>query len=347
MLQYKRLFLLMKGDLFMATIKDVANEAQVSPATVSRILNQDPSLNVPDETRQAVFQAAQKLNYTKKRKSHLKNNFTIGIVQWYTLQQEINDPYYLSIRQGVENFCLKNKISILRTFKNDINYIEAIDNVDGLICIGKFSQKDMNHLEKICRNIIFLDMFMPSIQVHSISLDFKNAIIDALDYIVSLEHHKIGYLGGKEYLEDQMLYPDMRKQTFINYCEEHQIDYQNYVLEDQFTRESGYSMMCELINSHRLPDAIIAASDPIAIGAMRALQEHHIRIPEDISIIGFDDIQEASFTNPPLTTIYAPAKEMGEYGASLIYHMKDIKIASQIQLPCTLIERDSCKKRKR
>ncbi len=84
----------------MATIKDVAELANVSSATVSRILNNDKTLSVPEETRQAVFNAAKELNYIKKRKAP-KNEFTIGIVQWYSLQQEIDDPYYLQIRQGI------------------------------------------------------------------------------------------------------------------------------------------------------------------------------------------------------------------------------------------------------
>ena len=104
--------------------------------------------------------------------------------------------------------------------------------------------------------------------------------------------------------------------------------------------------MIDMINQGDLPTAIFCASDPIAIGALRALQERNIRVPEDISLIGFDDIKAASFTTPPLTTVFAPADLMGEYGANIVYNLLS-KYSSptpvQITLPCVLIERESCK----
>lgn len=325
----------------MATIKDIATLANVSSATVSRILNEDTTLQVPNKTRQAVIEAAKQLQYTKKKKK--KSLFTIGIVQWYSLQQELDDPYYLSIRQGVEDFCKQHNIHAIRTFCSDINYLENIRLVDGLICIGKFSQEIRNLFKEICSNCIFLDMATDNHQESTITLDFKNAMQQILQYIHhDLGHQNITYLGGKEYLEDNSIYPDPRKQHFIEYCTKHKLDYT--IHEDSFTSESGYVMMSSIIQSGILPSAIIAASDPIAIGAMRALHEHHISIPEDISIIGFDDINAANFTNPPLTTIYAPALEMGHYGASLVYHLlKDQQVPMKVILPCTLMERESCK----
>ena len=329
----------------MPTIKDVANLANVSSATVSRILNNDKTLSVPEETKQAVLNAAKKLNYTKKRKAN-KGDFTLGIVQWYSLQQEIDDPYYLQIRQGIENFCLQNNINVIRTFKTDLNYLDALKNVDGLVCIGKFSNDEIVKFKKISNKIVFLDMVSSHRNDTTITLDFEAAIKEAMDYLQLSNHQKIGFLGGKELLDDNTIYPDPRKEVFIKYCNDHNITYETYLYEDAFTTESGYTMMVEMISKKDLPTAIFCASDPIAIGALRALLEHNIKVPEDISLIGFDDIKAASFTNPPLTTVYAPATLMGEYGASIVYHILS-KYSSpapmKIVLPCTLIERESCK----
>ena len=181
------------------------------------------------------------------------------------------------------------------------------------------------------------------IHFNCICLDFDNAIKDAVEYHLSLNFKSIGYLGEREILEDNTVYPDQRKASFIHYCEAYNIQYKPYLLEGAFNNESGYEMMSDLIYKNQLPDAIITSSDPIAIGAMRALQENNIKIPEDISIIRFDDIKAASFTNPPLTTIYAPAFEMGKYGANIVYHMAKINIPTLIKLPCALIERESVK----
>ncbi|MCD8027152.1 MAG: substrate-binding domain-containing protein [Erysipelotrichaceae bacterium] len=307
------------------------------------MLNYDKTLSVPEETCNTVFQAAKDLNYIKKRRP-VKNQFTLGMVQWYSLQQELDDPYYLQIRQGIENFCIQNNIHLIRTFKNDD--LGELKNVDGLICIGKFSKAEQNAFKKLSSHTLFLDMLSDDFHDNTITLDFYQAIYDVLDYLVSLNHHKIGFLGGKEYLNDGSIYHDVRKEIFIKYCEEHDIEYQPYVREELFKVESGYAMVCDRILSNNPPTALFCASDPIAFGAMRALNEHNIRIPEDISLVGFDDIKQASFTTPPLTTVYAPTAQMGEYGANIVYHLLsqyDSETPIHTTLPCLLIERESTK----
>ena len=189
-------------------------------------------------------------------------------------------------------------------------------------------------------------MISPNHEDSTITLDFNKAVTDALKYLKALNHKKIGFLGGKEYIDDSVLYHDNRKEVFIDFCNQNNIIYEPYLLEGEFSNESGYTMMIDMINQGDLPTAIFCASDPIAIGALRALQERNIRVPEDISLIGFDDIKAASFTTPPLTTVFAPADLMGEYGANIVYNLLS-KYSSptpvQITLPCVLIERESCK----
>lgn len=329
----------------MATLKDVAQLAGVSTATVSRFLNNDTSLVLPEETQQNIKKAVVKLNYVKKKKNK-QEIFTVGVLQWYSLKQEIDDPFYLRIRNGVEDFCTKDNINIVRLFKSDGDYIDKLRNVDGIICIGKFSKNEIIELENINNKVIFVDMEMEKIKHNTISLDFKNAINDVMDYLVSLNHKRIGYLGGNEYLDSNTIYKDFRYNAFETYCQEHHIDYEDYVYIESYSRESGYAMMMEMIQSQKLPTAVVAASDPIAVGAIRALRESNIRVPEDISIIGFDDIDDANYTDPPLTTMHAPAYHMGQYGAMLLYSMinEDGILPFKVVLPCILMERESCKK---
>ena len=160
----------------------------------------------------------------------------------------------------------------------------------------------MKSFTSITPNVIFLDMKTARIQSTTICLDFKQAVIDALDYLSKrLGHTQIAYLGGKEYLQDNTIYFEERKETFIQYCEKNRMN--------------------ELIKEGNLPTAVFAASDPIAIGAIRSLYEHGLKVPSDVSVIGFDDISVASFSTPPLTTIHAPAEFMGEYAAHFICTM--------------------------
>lgn len=329
----------------MATIKDVAELANVSITTVSRVLNNDRSLSVPQKTKDSVINAAKQLHYEKKKKK--ETQFVMGIIQWYSMQQEIDDPYYMEIRQGIENFCLQNGIKVIRIFKTDRNYKDILKNVNGLICIGKFNDREKTEFRRICQNILFMDMVSDDHLDSTMTLDFRQAVRDVIEYLISLDHKKIGYLGGREFLDKECEYRDPRKNIFIEICREKGILNEDYIKEEEYTSESGYLMMNEMISEGHMPTAVFCANDPIAIGAMRALKEHNYRIPEDISIVGFDDIKAASFTSPPLTTVYAPGTEMGEYGAHIVYSILSRyrrPMPIRIQVPCTLIRRESCQK---
>ena len=330
----------------MATIKDIAAAAGVSPATVSRILNNDASLNASLETKQKVINAANALNYTKKSRTVSKSAFTLGIVQWFSSQQELLDSYYLLIRQGIEDFCMKNCIQVVRAFKTDLNYLDALKDVDGIVCAGKFSQAEIRQFTGLTKNIIFLDMPVTDLTISTITLDFAQAMYDSLTYLEELGHTHIGFLGGKEYVEEGQLFADSRKKFFVKYCKKHKLIYEPYLLEDSFDMESGYRMMKQLIERSTLPTAVFAASDPIALGALKALNDAGLKVPEDISLIGFDDTALSAFTTPPLTTVHAPAYDMGSYGASLVCHMLNLKpeTAMKVLLPCRLVVRESCRK---
>lgn len=331
----------------MATIKDIAQKASVSAATVSRILNQDDTLSVTDETKQRVLKVAQELNYTKHLKNTVEKSISIGIFQWYSVFQELEDPYYQAIRVGIEKYCADHNIHVVRAFQSDCNYPDTLKDLQGLICIGKFNKSQIKSFQKLNSNTIFVDMKTPKIYCDTINLDFQQAVTEALDYLYDLGHRKIAYLGGKEVLADNSVYFEERKDTFINFCQEHSIDHESFIYEGDYSAESGYSMTKQMIADGDLPTAIFSASDPLAIGAMRALYENGYKIPDDISIIGFDDISVASFSNPPLTTIHTPAEFMGEYAAHyILLRTKEDSLNQQtpirLTLPCNLVVRNSC-----
>ncbi len=332
----------------MATLKDVAQKAGVSSAAASRILNQDSSLSVPPETRQKVLDAARELNYQKRLKSAAKAAYTMGILQWFSSLQELEDSYYLSIRQGIEDFCLANRLNVIRTFKSDLNCMESLSQADGLICIGKFTTEEVARFKEISDSLLLIDMASPDPETSSITLDFDRAVSDALDYLCRLGHQKIAYLGGQEYLADGSLFPDSRRKAFLSFCESRGITYLPYIKEGQFSSESGYQMMTELLESGQIPSAVFAASDPIALGALNAAKEQGFKVPGDISFIGFDDISLCRMASPPLTTVHAPAYEMGRCGAGIVYHLLKTppEAGLQIKMPCRLALRDSCKEKK-
>ena len=328
----------------MATIKDIAQAAGISSGAVSRILNNDPTLSVSPETKKRVFDIAQEFNYQKSRNRD-KSLFKMGILQWFSAEQEMMDSYYLLVRQGIEDFCQKHSIGITRAFQSDTASIATLQDVDGLICIGKFSSEETQKFINICSNIVFLDMPVLDHNITTLTMDFKAAVYDVLDYLLELGHTRIAYLGGKEYVGNQELFTDERKQAFISYMTRHALD-TTLIYEDAFTSASGYQMTQQLLKCKELPTAIFAASDAIAFGAMRAIQEKGLIIPDDISIVGFNNTEMSSYTTPALTTIAAPAYDMGQHGANLIYAATNLNISTPLKakIPCQLVKRESCKK---
>ena len=334
----------------MATLKDIAEKAGVSTATVSRILNQDGTLSVTDATRQNVLRIAQELHYNKKKTT--ASSMSIGIFQWISLLDETEDPYYQDIRSGIEQYCAEYKIEVIRAFESDPGYMETLRDVPALICIGKYSDSQRKNLETLSSHVLFLDMRTPQINCNTITLDFGQAVYDAMNYLTGLGHRHIAYLGGKEQLTDSTIYFEERKDAFIRYCTQHDLCWEPYIREEAFSVESGYRMALSLIQADRegsapLPTAVFAASDPIAIGAMRAFYKYDYRVPDDVSIIGFDDISAAAFLNPPLTTIHAPALQMGRYAAHYMTQMtgrsaRPDTLPVRITLPCSLRIRESC-----
>lgn len=335
----------------MATIKDIANVAGVSIATVSRILNFDKTLNVSEETRKKVFSTAEEMNYVtiKERKNKLKN-YTIGIICSFNEIKELSDPYFLSIRMAIEKKCLEDNIGFkslyLSNFIKDNTY--NYKDLDGIIAIGIFESDEINKLRELSPNIIFIDSSPEEWEFDSIVVDLKYGTKKTLDYLYNLGHKDIGYIGAKV-----IPHNSVDGNELINYREatykEFMIDINNYreewVFKGNFTPEDGYMLMKEALKLKKLPSAFFIASDPMAIGAYKAIQEEGYSIPNDISIVGFDDTATAQYLSPSLTTVKIFTDYMGEIALETLMERirEERHLSKKIVLPVKLIIRDSCK----
>lgn len=330
----------------MATIKDVAKAADVSIATVSRVLNEDKKLRVLPETKEKILRVASELNYSLKSKEK-KKTFNIGIIQCYTFEQEFRDTYFLSILQGVEKYLRKEKMASTKVRYDDMNMKQVLEGVDGIICIGKFEKKYLDTFSKLSSRIVLLDMDLSPITNVCISLDFDDAMCKVVNYFHSQGHETIGFMGRNEY-DEMSLQTISRKKSFIKYCEYLGIKYEIFTTNHEMTGDEGYSVMNRVIEEGKIPSAIFCANDPLAMGAMQALLDAGIKVPEEVSIMGFNDVDSCNFTRPTLSTVYAPSSEMGEMGASLLHGMiteEDISYPRRIQLPCQLVIRNSCREK--
>lgn len=323
----------------MATIHEVAEKAGVSIATVSRALNFDETLNIPEETKKRIFETAHQLEYTSGRRKKKKQILQIGIAQWYTNEQELKDPYYLQLRMAVEKQCDEEKITFQRINKQE----SGIKHIDGIIAIGKFSKNEISYLEEYHVPIVFLD-FAPNDEKHdAILTDYKQGTEKALIHMLELGHKKIGYLGGVEIIDDKPIC-DGREQAFIEFMKSKGLYEERWFYKGNFLPEEGYRLMKEMLAQKEYPTAVFVGSDPMAIGAYRAVAESGLQVGKDISIIGFDDIDMAKFMMPSLTTVKVFTEFMGETAvADMIERIRTKRdISKRIYIPTKLLQRESC-----
>lgn len=339
----------------MVTIKDIASEANVSISTVSRILNFDESLNVSEETRKRVLSIAEELNYVrvKERKNKAKK-YNIGIVCSYSESKELNDPYFLSIRTTIEKKCINENIEFNSLYISKIlnESSNKYKNIDGIIAIGIFQEEEIKSLKEISENIVFIDSSPEEWEFDSVVVDLKYGTMKALEYLYELNHVNIGYIGAKVVPHNN----EGNSNELINYREASYRSFmlkinnlnEEWIFKGNFTPEDGYKLMKKALKLKEIPTAFFIASDPMAIGAYKAITEEGYKIPEDISIIGFDDIITAQYLTPSLTTIKVFTDFMGEVAFDLLLEKikEERSLSKKIVLPVKLIVRDSCTKRK-
>ncbi|GAA0069659.1 LacI family DNA-binding transcriptional regulator [Clostridium sardiniense] len=334
----------------MATIKDIAKEAGVSISTISRILNLDKTLNVSEETRKRVLKIAEEMNYvTIRQRKQKEKSYKIGVISSFVELKELNDPYFLSIRMAIEKKCNEENIDFKSLYINKIldNSINNEEELDGIIAVGIFKEEEIKILKAITKNIIFVDSSPDEWEFDSIVVDFKYGVNSAMKYLYELGHRNIGYIGAKVVPHNDINGVELinyREKTYREFMENINNYRDEWVYKGNFTLEDGYELMKGMLSNKDIPTAVFIASDPMAIGAYKAIMEAGYSIPKDISIIGFDDIVTAKFLTPALTTIKVYTDFMGETAVNtLIERIKDNReMSKKIVLPVKLIKRDSC-----
>ncbi|MFB5761478.1 LacI family DNA-binding transcriptional regulator [Paenibacillus medicaginis] len=299
----------------MATIKDIAREAGVSAATVSRVLNNDLSLAVSPDTKSRIFAAAEHLGYKPSRLRQLKQNTeragkTVSLLLWCSIEEERDDPYYASIRRGIELRCEELGLTLGQTLRGRSSLV-ALQKTDGLIVVGSVDPEEAVKLHPDKNTIVLVDQYRELLEYDSVRLHFRQAVEQALGHLLDLGHRRIGFIGGEGEGERRAHYFErfMRKRGLYN---------PQFVRTGAWSTADGYRMMNELLAGEERPTACFAASDPLAIGALRALNEHGVKVPEDMAIVGFDDIEMAAFVQPPLTTVRAYPEQMGKAAVQLL-----------------------------
>ena len=326
------------------TIEHVAQLAEVSKATVSRVLNDSPK--VTEQTRDKVMKAIKESGYypsAMARRLTTNKAETIGLLIPSPQDKTFGNPFYTEILRG---FAHQAKIEgydlLLFINEHQFNYSQLFHDrrVDGLLLVG-VNRKDKEVIQLSKNKFPYiLTGKVDYKEANYVDAENRRGAYQAVSYLVNLGHKRIGYLGGSF----DFVFNQERFEGYLQVLKEHNLEYgKELTMESINTEESGYEAMHKLLESSSIPTAVFAANDLDAIGAMKAAKEKGLKIPEDISFIGFDDIQLASYTEPTLTTVRQPIYEMGTTAISLLVRLieGEEKEPLKVELPTRLIIRES------
>lgn len=328
----------------MATIKDIAARAGVSIATVSRVLNHDETLNAQAETKKRIFEIAEELEYEPKAQKKRKKKLKIGVFYSYSPQEELEDPYYLCIRLAIEKRLEEEGYRKQAVTLEDTG--DSLAGVDGIICSGTFSRTMVEQIGSWEKPVVFIDSCPDLTRFDAVVVDYQQAVTGILDFLIENGHRKIGFIGCVEEDRDGERLRDPRNIIFREYLEGKGLYHPEYVKRGRCHARYGYSLLKELHEEGNLPTALFVANDSMAAGCYKAVYELGLSVPEDISIVGFNDIPTARYMIPPLTTVRLYMEFMGEYAVHMLEErlLNGRNICVKVTVPTRLYVRDSVKK---
>ncbi|PZD96281.1 transcriptional regulator [Paenibacillus sambharensis] len=339
----------------MATIKDIAIKAGVSTATVSRVLNNDPALSVSEETRGRIFSIAEEMGYKPSRLRRQKRvkelaRQEIGLLMWSSPEQEREDPYFSAIRRGIEFNGEELGIAVSKIIRGSAPLDPLpFQQLDGLIVIGSIDHDDV--IRQLGREdrVVFVNHSIQRPGCDSVNLHFGEAVESVIRHLISLGHRRIGYIGGHDWIHklgDEAggrPIAEARRLYLERMLSEQGLLQPELVLEGDWTTTSGYRLMKQLLALDERPTACFIASDPMAIGALKALHEEGVQVPSEMAIVGFDDIEVSAFVNPPLTTVKVYTDQMGRTAVQLLLErLEGREAAVHATVGTRLIIRESC-----
>jgi LacI family transcriptional regulator len=335
-----------------STIKDVAKMAKVSIATVSLVIHDHKRIS--PETKQKVQQAIEKLNYHPSRSARGLVSRKTGNVGFILTNDHFlrTEPFYTQIFMGTEFEARDHELYVLlATVDSNIKENASLPrfildkNIDGMIIAGKVPQLLIDKMKKYDLPIVFVDYLPIDKKSSVVSIDNEQGGVLATQHLIELGHNHIAFIGG------DIAHPSIndRFNGYKQALEKAKIPFvQKYTdtEEDYPARANGYNAARKLFSANKNISSVFACNDAMAIGAMQYLKDSGKRIPEDVSIIGFDDVVSEGMVDPPLCTVRVPKLEMGVEAMKLISEqIKNPGLKNQkILIPAELIVRKSTRK---
>lgn len=330
------------------TLQTIAKEVGVSTATISRVLSgQGVRYRISKQTQDKVVEVAKELGYLPDqlaRSLRLRRSHTIGLII-----PDISNPFFSTVARNVEIEARKAGYSILLSDTQEDTSLEVDSirllqtrKVDGIvICPAGEESKHISPLVSRGFPIVIVDRYFPSLQCPYVVSDNYGGSLEAVTHFIENNHRRIAYIQGRLHTSVN----DARLRGYRDALRKHNISLdESLIVGDSFGERNGYVGAKMLLNRASRPTAIFSASNLISLGAMRAIFEEGLKIPDDISMISFDDQPYSDYLSTPMTTVAQQTIEMGQIAFKLLMGQIGTDKPSDptsVVLPTTLILRKS------
>jgi DNA-binding LacI/PurR family transcriptional regulator len=331
----------------MSSLKEVAREAGVSTATVSRVLN--GFQNVREDTRSRVERAIRELDYQPNRVARRLRAREVSSKLLGLIVPDIQNPFYVDVVRGIEDRALADQYAVLmcnfaQDEKRERLYVDIMrsESVDGLI-VAPAHQRDPKVIELVREGlpIVCVDRGLEGVEVDVVVVDNRQGAFDAVDHLARLGHRRIAYVAGLPRIPSTM----ERLAGYEEALAAHGIDKDETLVRfGDSKHESGRLLTGELLDLPNPPTALFTGNNLITLGALETIHRGGLRIPEDVAIVGFDDMYWSISLNPPLTAVSQPGYEIGRRAADLLLQRiaDPTRPRVKLVLKTSLVVRRSC-----
>lgn len=334
------------------TLKDIANEAGVSISTVSRVINQSSKSAASREVQDRIWEIVRRTGYTpnttaqdlKRGVSASEEPLSRSIACMFARTSDgVTDSFFSPLARSIEKEAFKKNYILKYTFTAfDIHHPSTFrliseNQVDGVVVLGRCDQQLLRFLKPYFKCVAYTGLNNLDAKYDQIICDGYQATIVALELLFRLGHKNIAYIGETKYENRYQGYCAALTAQRLKVRPEH-------VADVPLSSEGGYRGAKKLLNSGTDISAFFCSNDITAIGAMKAIKEHGLSIPDDVSIISIDDIDTAQYLSPMLTTVHIPVEEMGIMTAKTLIDRIEggHRLPMKINLPFYIANRESC-----
>ena len=335
------------------TLKEIAQEVGVSISTVSRVINNTSSKAASPEVKERIWEVVRRTGYVPNSaaqnlklgqtipKSHSNSLFCL----FARTPDAPNDPFFSSLARSMEieaykhNYIVKSSFTSFDINKSDTCRMILDNDVSGGVVLVRCDKATLKFLKKHFHYVAYTGLNGIDANFDQILCDGYAASVCALEYLIELGHRRIGYIGE--------ISSENRYRGYRDIIAKYELPFSNsYVAPVSFSSNGGYTGASRLLTQQPDLTAIFCGNDITAIGAIRAIKDHGLKIPKDISVISIDDIDTAQYLSPTLTTIQIPVEAMGSMAAKVLIDRINggHTLPMKINFPCHLAIRESCDK---